>query len=125
MSWTRCRSLALLLCGAVIFAHIAPRTAIAQDLARGEELFDLCAQCHAADGGGNRLFLAPAISGMAEWALLAQLKKFRDGQRGTHFDDISGMRMRPMALTLRSDEDVAAVAAYVASLPDTNPEPEH
>jgi len=34
-----------------------------------------------------------------------------------HFDDREGMRMRPMALSLPTDEDVKLVAHYVASLP--------
>ncbi len=88
---------------------------------RAAELFQLCATCHGQDASGNSLYGAPAIAGMAEWSVKTQLGKFRDGQRGKHFDDIFGMRMRPMALTLRSDEDIAAVAAHVASLPTTRP----
>jgi cytochrome c oxidase subunit 2 len=91
---------------------------------RAAELFELCATCHGDDASGNSLYGAPAIAGMAEWSVNAQLGKFRDGQRGRHFDDIYGMRMRPMALTLRSDEDIALVAAYVSSLPVTQPEAE-
>jgi cytochrome c oxidase subunit 2 len=53
-----------------------------------------------------------------------QLEKFRSGLRGTHHEDIGGMRMRPMSMWLRGDADVAAVAAYVASLPAVRPEPE-
>ena len=34
------------------------------------------------------------------------------------------MRMAPMARTLRKDEDLEAVAAYVASLPRAEPAPE-
>lgn len=33
------------------------------------------------------------------------------------FNDVEGMRMRPMALSLSSDADVEAVARYVESLP--------
>ncbi len=91
---------------------------------RAAELFQLCATCHGQDASGNFLYGAPAIAGMAEWSVKTQLGKFRDGQRGMHFDDTFGMRMRPMALTLRSDEDIAAVAAHVASLPTTRPEAE-
>ena len=91
------------------------------DLARGEQLFDLCAQCHGSEAQGNRMFLAPAIAGLDQWYIEMQLGKFRAGLRGLHFDDISGMRMRPMSLMLASDEDVQAVAAYVASLPVTKP----
>jgi cytochrome c553 len=71
------------------------------------------------------LYLAPAIGGMPLWYLEGQLTKFREGGRGTHFDDIPGMRMRPMALSLRSEhgDDLKDVAAYVASLPVQKPEP--
>ena len=84
---------------------------------RGEDLFQLCTQCHGLRAEGNPETLAPAIAGMAQWYVEGQLAKFRDGLRGTHFDDIAGMRMRPMALTLFSEEDVDAVAAYAARLP--------
>lgn len=96
----------------------------ADDAERGAKLYTLCAQCHGPDGAGDRRFLAPAIAGLDEWYVLVQLGKFRSGQRGTHFDDLSGMRMRPMSLTLRSEEDVATVAKHVASMPRTNPDPQ-
>ena len=60
---------------------------------------------------------------MDVWYLKAQLGKFRSGARGAHFDDLAGMRMRPMALSLLSDAEVDEVAAYVASLPKTVPTP--
>ena len=91
--------------------------ASAQDTERGEELFELCAQCHGDDGAGDPVALAPSIGGMPEWFVKAQLLKFQAGGRGKHFDDVGGMRMRPMSLWLREEADVASVAAYVASLP--------
>jgi len=97
--------------------------AFAQDAARGKVLFSLCAQCHGSDGSGNPETLAPAIGGLPAWFVTGQLQKFRNGGRGTHFDDISGMRMRPMSMWLRDDADVANVAAYVASLPRMSPAP--
>ena len=63
------------------------------------------------------MYLAPSIAGLSEWYIGAQLRLFQKGGRGTHFDDIAGMRMRPMALTLFSEKDVDAVSAYAASLP--------
>ena len=99
--------------------------ALAQDPERGRELFQLCATCHGAQGEGNELFLAPSIGGMPLWYLEGQLEKFRAGGRGTHFDDIPGMRMRPMAMSLRTEhgDDLKDVAAYVASLPQQKPAP--
>jgi cytochrome c553 len=85
--------------------------------ARGAEVFQTCVPCHNADGSGNSAVGAPNIAGMKQWYVLAQLQKFRSGIRGTHFNDVEGMRMRPMALSLTTDADVAAVATYVESLP--------
>ena len=87
------------------------------DLARGEQLFALCTQCHGVDGGGNSMALAPGIAGLPVWYIEAQLEKFKTGVRGLHPDDTGGMRMYPMSLWLREAADQKSVAAYVASLP--------
>ena len=102
---------------------LLPSGARGQDLERGEALFDLCSQCHEPDGRGAQPLGAPAIAGLDQWYVLSQLQKFRSGGRGRHFDDIEGMRMRPMSMTLASDEDVNSVAAYVASMPVKQPAP--
>jgi cytochrome c553 len=115
-------SAVFLLALALAVALPAP-AARAQDAARGHQLFALCAQCHGDHAEGSAETLAPAIAGLPAWFVTGQLQKFRAGGRGTHFDDISGMRMRPMSMWLRGDEDVANVAAYVASLPRANPAP--
>jgi cytochrome c553 len=87
------------------------------DLARGEQLFTLCTQCHSVDGGGNSEVLAPAIAGLPVWYIELQLKNFKNGVRGLHAEDTGGLRMYPMSLWLRTEADQNAVAAYVASLP--------
>jgi cytochrome c553 len=99
--------------------------AAAQDVARGAEIYELCAACHGDAGAGNELYLAPAIGGLPLWYVQGQLTKFRDGGRGTHFDDLAGMRMRPMARQLATarGNDLEDVAAYVATLPPAKPEP--
>jgi len=108
---------------AVFALTVLPGKSFGQDIERGEVLYDLCSQCHDTDGRGNELLHAPAIAGLDQWYVLAQLKKFRSGGRGRHFDDLEGMRMRPMSLTLHSEADVEAVAAYVAQLPVQQPAP--
>jgi cytochrome c oxidase subunit 2 len=110
---------------AVLIALASGSAASAQDAERGRALFALCAECHGAAGEGNQLFLAPAIGGMPAWYVEGQLNKFRDGVRGTHFDDVEGMRMLAMARSLRTEhgDDLKDVAAYVASLPAVKPEP--
>ena len=107
---------------ALLALAAAPFTASAEGAdGQGAELFQLCVQCHGPDGGGDAAALAPAIAGLDEWYVRAQLEKFRSGARGTHPDDLAGMRMRPMSLSLQGDEEIAAVAAYVAALPPVHP----
>lgn len=91
--------------------------------ARGPRLFETCAACHGAEGEGNQEFGGPAIAGMPEWYLLAQLHKFRDGHRGVDPQDRNGLRMRGMARTLNHEGDLEAIAAYVASMPAPAPAP--
>jgi cytochrome c oxidase subunit 2 len=88
---------------------------------RGAALFDLCSQCHGGQGQGKELFLAPAIAGLGDWYVTSQLQMFQSGARGLHHGDTGGMRMVPMSRWLRSDDDVKAVSAYVASLPKVEP----
>jgi cytochrome c553 len=82
-----------------------------------EQLYQLCASCHGGNGEGNPRFHAPAIAGLPQWYIEAQLVKFRSGARGTHFQDITGMSMRPMAVSLHNDRELKTVAAHVANLP--------
>jgi cytochrome c553 len=106
------------LLSALLALGLAPFAASAEgDGDKGAQLYQLCAQCHGPEGGGDPVALAPAIAAMPEWFVKAQLEKFHSGARGTHPDDLAGMRMRPMSLSLRDETEIAAVAAYVASLP--------
>jgi cbb3-type cytochrome c oxidase subunit III len=94
---------------------VALQGANAED--RGAEVFNgLCNRCHGPEGQGIKGLEAPLIAGMPAWYVERQLHKFREDMRGTHPKDMPGMRMRPMANTLK-ESDVAAVAAYVAGLP--------
>jgi cytochrome c553 len=109
---------------ALLALAAAPFAASAEgDGDMGSQLYQLCAQCHGPEGAGDAIALAPAIAGMPEWYVKAQLVKFHSGARGTHPDDVAGMRMRPMSLSLRDETQIADVAAYVAGLPPVPPEP--
>jgi cytochrome c553 len=111
------RQTLVMLAIAAAAAVALPAVAGAQDLARGEQIYGLCTQCHGPEGAGDPLSLAPAIAGQAAWYVEAQLHNFKAGKRGTHPEDMGGLRMYPMSLAIKSDEDIAAVAAYVESLP--------
>jgi cytochrome c553 len=87
------------------------------------ETFQLCQQCHGEHALGNRAVNAPSIAGLPKWYIEAQLKKFKAGGRGTHFDDLTGMQMRPMALSLASEQEITDIAGFVAQLPTQKPTP--
>jgi cytochrome c553 len=86
------------------------------DPAHGEQLFQLCATCHSADGSGGLKGDAPVIAHQHHSVLAKQLVDFRNGRR-------SDARMEGMAKKhhLATTQDVADVIAYVSGLPAPNP----
>jgi cytochrome c553 len=109
----------LLPCLALLASACGP--AAGQGTARGPVMFaDNCAPCHGGAGTGDASIEAPAIAGLPQWYVEAQVTKFRDGLRGAHADDYAGLRMRPMSRTIPA-ADVPIVSAYVAGLPVGKP----
>jgi cytochrome c553 len=90
-------------------------------LSRGEAVYDTCVPCHGADGAGDPALAAPAIAGLPQWYVQAQLEKFEAGQRGYDAFDTTGIRMKSMSRALDLEGDLESVAEYVASLAPTQP----
>ena len=90
---------------------------------RGAVLYTTCQPCHMADGGGNLKVAAPAIAGLPQWYVEAQLHKFKSDHRGTHPTDLPGQRMRPLAKAMQDDAQIKLVAAHVAGMPLVYREP--
>lgn len=107
-------------CGLAVLACLA-LPAAAQDIERGKALFNTCVPCHGENGAGNHERKAPVIAALPTWYVETQLGNFKAGRRGYHAGDVAGLQMRPMASSLMDDADVAAVAAYVSSLPPAAP----
>ena len=101
-----------------------PTTSEVAQLSRGKEIFDLwCSACHGPEGQGKRGSGAPAIAGLPEWYLDAQLNGFQSGFRGKHEEDPTGQTMQRMSLVALTEEgDLPSVAKYVASLKRRFPE---
>lgn len=91
-------------------------------MARGEALYQTCTPCHGEDGVGNVDIAAPSIAGLPQWYIEDQLQGFQQAFRGQHHEDLPGLRMRPMAISLTRDGDIESVAEYVASMPAVYPE---
>ena len=85
-------------------------------MVRGAELYETCEPCHGPAGQGNPDIQAPAIAGLPQWYIESQLQSFQAGWRGRHAEDLAGLRMRPMAVSLNRDGDIPSVAEYVSQL---------
>lgn len=101
------------------FAACLPGAVWAQDYYEpdAQQTWQLCSACHGEAGDGREMYMAPSIAGLPEWYVQGQLTKFKAGYRGTHPADAGGLRMYPMSLTLRTPEQIAEIAAYVAAMP--------
>lgn len=82
-------------------------TTMAADIAAGKAKSAVCGACHGQNGIAM-IPMYPHLAGQNEQYLVLQMKAFRDGTR-------KNMQMTPMAKGL-SDEDIANISAYYASL---------
>jgi cytochrome c553 len=79
----------------------------AGDAAAGKAKADSCKGCHGAEGQG--VGKNPALAGNKEEDIVQALKDYKSGKR-------TNAAMKTFAMKL-SDDDMANVAAYYASLP--------
>ena len=79
------------------------------DAAKGKELSVDCTDCHGANGLGDKD--VPAIAGLKEAFLIEQMQAFKSGARKDEQDTML------MSVEDLSDQDMADLAAYYASLP--------
>lgn len=100
------------------FQADAPTETVSGDLKRGRSLYATCAGCHGTHAEGNAALQAPALAGQSDWYLVAQLARFRAGERGFSPDDAAGTQMRTAAGVLPDEVAMRDVVAYINSLGD-------
>lgn len=89
----------------------APFAAVAGDAAAGKAKAAVCAACHG-QNGISQIPMYPNLAGQKEQYLVASMKAYKNGQRqGGQAPVMQGQA------TGLSDEDIANLAAYYASLP--------
>jgi len=101
-----------------------PATAVSRPAATDEaaayslipEPFIFCTTCHGVELRGNAAVGAPRLNGMPGWYVMRQMQAFRQGLRGTHPDDATGMEMQPQAAAL-SDQALQDAVAFVTAVP--------
>jgi len=105
-----------------VVAHIAtlpdesPAATITGDVENGRDVYVTCAYCHGADGMGNQSLNAPRLAGSSDWYIARQLSHFKTGVRGAHSKDYYGYQMGLMAITLRDEQTINDVIAYINTL---------
>ena len=86
------------------------------DATAGKQHYMTCGGCHGAKGDGNSMLQAPSLAGLDDWYQVAQLKKFKSGQRGSGEGDTYGAQMAPIASMLADEQAMRDVTAYINSL---------
>jgi cytochrome c553 len=86
------------------------------DATRGRLLYEeRCMACHRYNGSGELAFKAAPLTGLQDWYLVAQLRKFRAGIRGRSRSDEDGSKMHQVASDL-DDSEFRDVVAHIAHL---------
>jgi cytochrome c553 len=98
----------LTLIAVILMFFVAGPAQAGGDAARGAELAADCADCHGDDGMGDAD--NPKLAGLDETYHVEQLKAFKSGERVDE-DEMMGMYTEDL-----SDQDMADLAAYFASL---------
>ena len=84
------------------------------DLRNGENHYNgACGACHGGKAQGNPALNAPRLAGLDGAYLKRQYKNYAAGIRGAHPDDRYGRQMAMMASTLRSEQDLDDVVAFI------------
>lgn len=89
----------------------APAASMAADAEAGKAISNTCVACHG-QNGVSQVPIYPNLAGQKEKYLADSMKAYRDGKR----QGGQAALMTPQAKGL-SDEDIANLAAYYASLP--------
>jgi cytochrome c oxidase subunit 2 len=104
----------------IAYIKIMPGVSIAPvqigDKKKGENSYQsICGSCHGPNAKGNEKLNAPRLSGLNDWYLKEQLRKFKHSIRGAHPDDKLGAQMISMVAMLPDDQSVNDVIAYILS----------
>jgi cytochrome c553 len=95
-------------------SELPPKT-VDGDVKRGKGLYAMCSTCHGLNGQGNQALNSPSLIGQHDWYIFSQLQKFKEGMRGSDPKDVTGARMRPMALSLSNEQAQKDVTAYIST----------
>jgi len=93
-----------------------PTRSVMGDANAGRQLYSACDSCHGASGEGDVGLRAPALAGLDDWHLVAELREFTSGDRGTHQGDMYGQQMVPVSRVLTDEQAIFDIVAYINTL---------
>jgi cytochrome c oxidase subunit 2 len=105
-----------------VVAHIATlpdnptESTVNGSVENGKRIYTVCAYCHGSNGMGIQSTNAPRLAGSSDWYMARQLGNFKTGVRGAHPEDYYGFQMGLMGITLRDEQAINDVIAYINTL---------
>ena len=86
-------------------------------LENGMILFqERCMECHRYNGSGEIVFGSPPLTGLQDWYLADQIRKFKSGKRGTVKADVNGAKMVFSSQFISDEQTLKDVVAYIMTL---------
>ena len=83
----------------------------------GKRLYNTyCISCHGEKAEGILTLNAPALAGLDGWYHLEQLRKFKDGTRGSHEADMPGQQMRAAMTPVEDEKAMIDIIEYINSI---------
>lgn len=116
----KCSALFTVMALSLVTTMFVKHVVAAEQLNEGKRLFQGCAVCHGDVGQGNDLLQTPAIAGLRFEYLQRQLTHYKANKRGAKADDPLGAQMQASSNILDTEQDMDAVAHYIANLPITS-----
>ena len=93
-----------------------PEATIMGDAAKGKASFAVCAACHGANAEGNEAMGGPRLSGQNDWYLARQIQNYQNNRRGYDPKDTFGRQMKPMSMTLTTEQAINDMLAHINTL---------
>ncbi|MFK7913271.1 MAG: cytochrome c [Pseudomonadales bacterium] len=93
-----------------------PEATVSGDAAKGKAGFAVCAACHGANGEGNEAMGGPRLAGQNDWYLARQIQNYQNNLRGYDPKDTYGRQMKPMSMTLTTEQSLNDVLAHINTL---------
>lgn len=97
--------------------RVTPAATIAADVSAGRELYsERCMECHRYNAEGELFFSSPPLVGLQDWYLASQIRKYKEGIRGVHPEDVNGQKMVFSSGFVESEDVLQSLVAYLLEL---------